>query len=145
MRQLLLWTGLVLPLLLVSVWLWNGYHLISTVDGEVQQATQAAALAAASQTEPEVSYDSEGDGTIQYVIDPTKAQSAAEAAFVLSVPGLTTTPVKIQVTGSTSAVAHEVATYAVPGAYAALLDWFQGRVTDELVIPVTETADIRLG
>ena len=160
MRQLLLWTLFALPLLLVSVWIGDAYHLLTSVDLAVQRATQAAALAAASQTQVSATYDSQGDGTILYAIVPAAAQTAAQATFTLALagttgatgaamPGLTTTPVQVTVTnptaggGPSAVVVHETATYTVPGVDAALVAFWQGRMTDRVTIPAVATGTVR--
>ena len=163
MRQLLLWTLFVLPLLLVSVWIDDAYHLLTSVDLAVQRATQAAALAAASQTQASVTYDSQGDGTILYAIVPAAAQTAAQATFTqalsgatgasgpagVAMPGLTTTPVQVAVTsptaggGPSAVVVHETATYTVPGVDAALVAFWQGRMTDRVTIPAVAMGTVR--
>ena len=160
MRQLLLWTLFVLPLLLVSVWIDDAYHLLTSVDLAVQRATQAAALTAASQTQASATYDSQGDGTILYAIVPAAAQTAAQATFTqalsdatgaagAAIPGLTTTPVQVTVTsptaggGPSAVVVHETATYTVPGVDAALVAFWQGRMTDRVTIPAVATGTVR--
>ncbi|MCL6446188.1 MAG: hypothetical protein K6T83_22545, partial [Alicyclobacillus sp.] len=116
MRSLLLWILVIFPTFTAGLWAWNGYHLITSIDQRVQQATQAAALAAVSQAQPVATYDTQGDGQITWSLDPNAASQWATAVFQQAlanagIPGLQTSPVSISVINGSTVVAHETATY----------------------------------
>lgn len=147
MRSLLLWMLVIFPTFTAGLWAWNGYHLITSIDQRVQQATQAAALAAVSQAQPVATYDSQGDGQITWSLNPNAASQWATTVFQqalakANIPGLQTTPVSITVVNDSTVVVHETATYTVPGLEAPIAYLFQGKISDQITLPVTATATI---
>lgn len=137
---------ILLPFLLTSLWVWNGYHEIEQVGQQMVQSTRAAALAGASDQSQTVRYDAQGDGTISYVINQTTAAQGVDQAFYqnpLAVPGLTTTTPVVSFPNAQTIQVTENATYRIPGVYEALAT-FYGIANQQGVLPIRVTEEAKI-
>jgi hypothetical protein len=148
MKQLLLIILFILPCSVTGIDIYNGLQSVNTVYNQYTMAANSGALAAANDVLKQVSYDTDGNGSIQYVIDQTAGTTDGLGAFASNMDQLNLgsnlsvedTTLTYPDTGEAVLVSH--ATYRPVGMLGGIIAFFHGSVDDSIPMTVRGVAQI---